>query len=188
MSLARLGLVLYGLNVEGEEVIRDVLEGEPKEILRCLKAQTSGGKDWPTDHFGEGVRVMAYVPNPDGATVVRDVAVTLATPKGCRKVRPCVDGVDLLDWEPAPVVPARLDADGTAEPLSRLVGHVPLDGNCHGPPPADEYRAEGMSVRLTPPLVKRGRGLRARRRAMRAAQGSVVNVRDLGALAHMFDD
>jgi hypothetical protein len=29
--------------------------------------------------------------------------------------------------------PARLDADRTAKPKTKLVAHVPLDGNCHNP-------------------------------------------------------
>lgn len=51
-----------------------------------------------------------------------------------------------------PTTAARLDADKTAKPLSRIVGHARA-GDCIGPgnPPGDEYRdEEGNSVMLNP--------------------------------------
>jgi hypothetical protein len=48
-------------------------------------------------------------------------------------------------------VPARLDADGTAQPKTRLLAHVRLDGNCKRMDHADSaiyYEANGVRTPL----------------------------------------
>jgi hypothetical protein len=144
--MVKIGLILYA-----GEIVRDMWESEdPKAVLRGLTLAVLAGKGTWADDFGEGATVRAYAVAGEASYV----PVTIATPKGCRKPRPCVEGVDLLEWftakqaEPTPVeaepaawlspaevahaeVPAdeqiAADADAAAHvslPLERLRHHV----------------------------------------------------------------
>ncbi len=149
---------------DGETIVRDVWEAEPRELLRCLASTVGvkGREPWPAD-LGDDFKIDAIL----NGSAVRTATIVVATPQGCRKARPCVGTVDLLAWceaqaaapeEVAPVTPDE------AAPVT--LPEDPFAGHKADPNPCVDTR---VLNRLEP-------------------DQATPLVRDLGALSHMFDE
>ncbi len=72
-----------------KEVVTDIWESDNrKELLRFLKCRESDENK------------TYSVVQPASANDPRKWELVSAIPKGCRKARPCIDGVDFLLWSP----------------------------------------------------------------------------------------
>jgi hypothetical protein len=121
------------------QLVTDIWEADNRQtLLKFLKARLIGGTKSPwTAGFADGYTYTVRDWNGDGKWDIQ-----IAIPKGCKKPRPCVDGIDFLLWSPD-----GKHADGTMGKQAVIDAIVEAVQN--GNPDDMEVTAEGEVVIYT---------------------------------------